>query len=56
MEEEAAPAIGDGFGYPTAIQGRDGRLRVSYTYSVKGGKAIKHAAFASEWIAEGSSK
>lgn len=42
----------NGFGYPTAIQSRDGRIHVTYTYSVKAGKSIKHASFPPEWILE----
>ena len=39
-----------GFGYPTAIEGRDGRIHVSYSYSTNEGAAIKHASFPPEWI------
>jgi hypothetical protein len=38
------------FAYPTAIQGRDGRIHVTYTYSVAEGKTIKHVAFAPGWV------
>jgi predicted neuraminidase len=39
-----------GFSYPSAIQSRDGRIHVSYSYSVDSGKAIKHASFTPQWI------
>ncbi|NUM55809.1 MAG: exo-alpha-sialidase [Candidatus Hydrogenedentes bacterium] len=41
------------YAYPTAIQGKDGRIHVSYTHSDDAGKSIKHAAFTPEWIVEG---
>jgi predicted neuraminidase len=40
------------FGYPTAIQSRDGQIHVTYSYEVEGGEAIKHASFSPEWILE----
>lgn len=40
------------FSYPTAIQTKDGLIHVSYSFHVKAGKTIRHAAFAPEWIME----
>ncbi len=41
------------YAYPTAIQGKDGRIHVSYTHSVDEGKTIKHVAFTPEWVEQG---
>lgn len=41
------------YAYPTAMQGRDGRIHVSYTHSAEDGKSIKHAAFTPDWIVAG---
>lgn len=38
------------FSYPTAIQGKDGRVHVTYSYRVEGGASIKHVAFEPDWI------
>jgi len=39
--------------YPTAIQTRDGKIHVSYTYTPKDGEAIKHVWFEEDWIRAG---
>ncbi len=39
--------------YPAIIQGSDKTIHAVYTYSVKDGKSIKHAAFTPEWIKAG---
>jgi predicted neuraminidase len=39
--------------YPSAIQTRDGRIHVAYSYSVEAGKSMKHAAFDEVWIRAG---
>lgn len=44
------------YAYPTAIQTRDGRIHVSYSYAMKGRAAIKHASFNPEWILESNEK
>ena len=41
------------FSYPTAIQTRDGRIHVTYSFNVQAGAAIKHASFAPAWIEGG---
>jgi hypothetical protein len=41
MLSEAAPGQGN-FGYPTAIQTRDGRVHVTYTHAVGHQKTIRH--------------
>jgi predicted neuraminidase len=38
------------FHYPSVIQGRDGTIHVVYSYFVKGGKSMKHAAFNEAWV------
>lgn len=51
LERDDTSAAGDAeFSYPTAIQGRDGRIHVTYSQSLPAGATIKHAAFAPEWI------
>jgi predicted neuraminidase len=40
------------FHYPTVIQGRDGTIHAVYSYFVKGGKSMKHAAFNEAWVQE----
>ena len=43
---------GDGsYGYPTAIQARNGRVHVTYTHAAKSGKSIKHVEFDPGWLA-----
>jgi predicted neuraminidase len=37
------------FGYPTAIQSRNGRVHVTYTHSVSDGNTIKHVDFDPSW-------
>jgi predicted neuraminidase len=37
------------FGYPTAIQTRNGRVHVTYTHSVSEGNTIKHVDFDPAW-------
>ena len=36
--------------YPAVIQGRDGTIHVVYSYFVRGGKSMKHAAFNEAWV------
>ncbi|MCC6144275.1 MAG: exo-alpha-sialidase, partial [Candidatus Hydrogenedentes bacterium] len=43
----------EGFAYPTAIQAKDGRIHVTYSYSGPGGASIVHASFAPDWILAG---
>jgi hypothetical protein len=38
------------------IQSRDGTLHVVYSYFVKDGKTMKHAAFNTAWIKAGDPK
>ena len=38
------------FHYPCVIQGRDGTIHVVYSYFVKDGKSMKHAAFNEAWV------
>lgn len=47
--EKVPPGQGS-FSYPTAIEGSDGRIHVSHSYSAGGGAAIKHASFTPDWI------
>ena len=42
-----------GFAYPTAIQGRDGRIHVTYTHNLDEHKSIKHVAFTPAWVEKG---
>lgn len=50
--ERVEPGNG-GFAYPSLVQGRDGRLHISYSYHVGDtGKTIKHVALDPEWIKE----
>jgi predicted neuraminidase len=46
--DAAEPGVGS-FSYPTAIEAKDGRVHVTYSYRVEGGAAIKHAAFDPDW-------
>ncbi len=39
--------------YPAIIQSRDGNLQSVYTYSVEGGKTMKHATFNEAWVQAG---
>jgi len=39
--------------YPAIIAGSDDLIHAIYTYSVKDGKSMKHAAFHEDWIKEG---
>jgi predicted neuraminidase len=41
------------FHYPCVIQSSDGMIHAVYSYFVKDGKSMKHAAFSEEWILEG---
>lgn len=47
---ELAEPRGGSFSYPTAFQATDGRIHVSYSNSVEGGAAIKHASFEPDWV------
>lgn len=38
------------FAYPTVIQARNGRVLVTYTHSVEGGKSIKFVEFDPAWL------
>lgn len=42
--------------YPAAIVSGTGTLHVVYSYFVKGGKSMKHAAFNESWIRQGDGK
>jgi predicted neuraminidase len=46
LEKEATGS----YHYPSAIQARDGSIHVVYSYFVKGGKSMKHAAFNEAWV------
>jgi predicted neuraminidase len=46
LEQESAGS----YHYPAVIQARDGRIHVAYSYFVKGGQTMKHAAFSEEWV------
>ncbi len=41
------------FHYPAVIQGADERIHVVYSYFVKDGKSMKHAAFNEAWVQQG---
>ena len=41
------------FAYPTAIQGKDGRIHVTYSFTSGEGQSIKHAAFTTAWVEQG---
>ena len=45
---------GDQFHYPAVTQGRDGTIHAVYSYFVKGGKSMKHAAFNEAWVKAGN--
>jgi hypothetical protein len=38
------------FHYPSVIQAHDGTIHVVYSYFVKGGQTMKHAAFNEAWV------
>lgn len=42
--------------YPAIIQGADGTIHAVYSYFVKDGKTMKHAAFNEAWIEQGDAK
>jgi predicted neuraminidase len=42
--------------YPAVIQGKDGTVHAVYSYFVKDGKSMKHAAFNEAWVKEGDGK
>jgi predicted neuraminidase len=42
--------------YPAVIAGRDGTIHAVYSYFVKGGKSMKHAAFNEAWVQQGDGK
>jgi predicted neuraminidase len=42
--------------YPAAIVGRDRTIHVVYSYFVRGGKTMKHAAFDEPWIRQGDGR
>ncbi len=48
---ESAPA--GSFHYPAVIQGRDDTIHVVYSYFVREGKSMKHAAFNAPWLEQG---
>lgn len=48
--EKAAPGVGS-YAYPSIIQGKDGRVHISYSYKTKDGASIKHASFTPNWVA-----
>jgi predicted neuraminidase len=50
--EEALPGT-DSFGYPSAIQTRDGRVHLSYSVRTKAGGNIRHAEFPVGWVKSG---
>jgi predicted neuraminidase len=39
--------------YPSVIEGKDGAIHVSYSYSVPEGQTIKHVRLTEEWIKKG---
>lgn len=41
------------FHYPSLIQSRNGHIHITYTYSVKEGKSIKHVKLDPEWVLQG---
>ncbi len=45
---------GGRFHYPAIIQGTDGTIHTVYSYFVKAGKSMKHAAFNEAWIKVGN--
>ena len=47
---DKSPPHDGNYGYPTAIQARYGRVHVTYTYDVKGGKSIKHVELDPAWL------
>lgn len=47
--EQAAPGRGS-FSYPSVIQGRDGIVHATYSYTRSGLETIKHVAFAPDWV------
>lgn len=49
--EKKMPGPGQ-FAYPSLIQTEDGRLHVTYSYHVKGGKSIKHVSLTAGWLQE----
>jgi predicted neuraminidase len=46
LEKEPAGS----YHYPSVIQAHDGTIHVVYSYFVKGGKSMKHAAFNEAWV------
>jgi predicted neuraminidase len=46
LEKEAKGS----FHYPAVIQGKDGTIHCVYSYFVKGGETMKHAAFNEAWV------
>lgn len=44
-----------GFAYPNIIQSKDGLINITYSWSVKNDKTIKHVSFQPEWISENQS-
>mgnify|MGYP001289240865 CR=1 FL=1 len=53
---ENIPQGEGGFAYPTMIQTKDGMIHISYSYSVKNDKTIRHACFPESWVKEGNTK
>lgn len=50
--EEALPGT-DSFGYPSALQTRNGRIHVSYSVRTAAGGMIRHAEFEIGWVVGG---
>ncbi|MBI4558672.1 MAG: exo-alpha-sialidase [Candidatus Hydrogenedentes bacterium] len=48
--ERAEKGQGSAFAYPSMIQAKNGKLHLSYSYSVKAGKSIKHVTLDPAWI------
>jgi predicted neuraminidase len=44
------------FHYPAVIQGKDGTIHCVYSYFVRDGKSMKHAAFNEAWVKAGDEK
>ncbi len=51
---EKAPPKQNGFGYPTVIQSRSGRVHLTYSNSQTQGATIKHTSFDPDWLNTGT--